>query len=68
MASSYLPSSQVSRINALKEKHSLLSDQIKEARKSVSVSDFYLTQLKKEKLVLKEEIEGIRNARQVANS
>lgn len=46
-------------LQALKEKHADLSRQIDEARKSRSTTDFYLTQLKKQKLVIKEKIEGI---------
>lgn len=46
-------------IKALKERHADLSRQIDEARKSRSTTDYYLTQLKKQKLVIKEKIEGI---------
>lgn len=53
-------SSQVARINALQEKHAILSSRIEEAQHSLSTTDFYLRQLKKQKLILKEEIEGIR--------
>lgn len=44
------------RVAALKEKHKLLSDRIDEARKRVSVSDFYVSDLKKKKLLIKEQI------------
>ena len=60
MAARYLSDTQISRINALRQKHRILSGQLDQARKSVSVSDFYLTQLKKQKLFLKEQIEGLR--------
>jgi hypothetical protein len=55
-----LASSQVSRIKALREKHTILSSRIEEAQHAPSTTDFYLRQLKKQKLLLKEEIEGLR--------
>jgi len=55
-----LLSSQSSRIEALRQRHSVLSSRIEEAYKRPSTTDFYLSQLKKQKLSLKEEIEGIR--------
>lgn len=47
------------KISALKEKHSALEERIHEAMKSPSTAsaDFYLKQLKKQKLVLKDAIE-----------
>ena len=45
---------------ALIQKHTALSCEIEAARKQPATTDFYLSQLKKQKLVLKEEIEGIR--------
>ena len=57
-------SSQVARLNALQEKHAMLSSRIEEAQHSLSTTDFYLRQLKKQKLILKEEIEGLRGHRQ----
>ena len=59
MAQRYLSDTQVSRINALRQKHRILSSQLDHARKNISVSDFYLTQLKKQKLFLKEQIERL---------
>jgi hypothetical protein len=56
-------SSQVSRLNALQEKHAALSSRIEEAQHSLSTTDFYLRQLKKQKLVLKEEIENLHGRR-----
>ena len=44
------------RIEALKEKHSALSHELEEARKKLSTPDFHLSQLKKEKLLVKEKI------------
>jgi hypothetical protein len=52
-------SSSENRIQALKSKHRTLELQIFEAQKSRATTDFYLRQLKKLKLVVKEEIEGI---------
>ncbi|MCB1682456.1 MAG: YdcH family protein [Rhodospirillales bacterium] len=49
-------------LKALKEKHADLSRQIEEARKDLSTTDFYLTQLKKQKLIIKEKIEGLCDA------
>lgn len=44
------------RIKALKEKHTALSQEIEEAQKNLSTTDFYLSQLKKQKLMVKEKI------------
>lgn len=49
-----------SRIEALKQKHAALKSRIDEMRGLPSTTDFYLNQLKKQKLMLKEQIEGIR--------
>jgi len=57
-----LLSAQKSRLDALKQRHSHLSSRIEEAHKSPSTTDLYLRQLKKEKLMLKEEIEGLRES------
>jgi len=61
-----LLSAQKSRLEALRQRHSVLSTRIEEAHKSPSTTDFYLRQLKKQKLVLKEEIEGIRESGQAS--
>lgn len=47
------------KIKALKNKHSVLENRIHEAMKSPSSAsaDFYLKQLKKQKLILKDTIE-----------
>ena len=47
------------RVQALKERHAALSEQIDEARKSLSTTDFYLNQLKKQKLKIKEKISAM---------
>ncbi len=43
-------------VKALKEKHIALSKQVEEAQKDLSTTSFYLNQLKKQKLVMKERI------------
>lgn len=58
----------LSRLNALREKHALFKSKIREAQKSPSTTDFYLNQLKKQKLMIKEEIEGIRQVKKVKAS
>lgn len=45
------------RIEALRAKHKKLSERIDEARKRISVSDYYVSDLKKKKLLVKEQIE-----------
>ena len=53
------PSNQ-NRLEALKKKHATLKMRIANEQKNPANADFYLKQLKKQKLILKEEIEGIR--------
>ncbi len=48
-----------SHIESLKEKHISLSNEIEEAQKNLSTTDFYLSQLKKQKLIVKEKIAAI---------
>ncbi len=55
-----LASSQGTRIKALQTKHNVISSQLEEAQNSPSATDFYLRQLKKQKLHLKDELEGLR--------
>lgn len=50
-----------SRLEALKGRHAILSRRVSDAQRSPSATDYLLSQLKKEKLRLKEEIEGIRS-------
>lgn len=45
------------RVDALRAKHKKLSERIDEARKRISTSDFYLSDLKKQKLLVKEQIQ-----------
>ena len=51
----------LSRLESLRKKHLLYKRQIKEAQRSPG-AEFYLKQLKKQKLLVKEEIEGIRES------
>ncbi|MGH1455637.1 MAG: DUF465 domain-containing protein [Alphaproteobacteria bacterium] len=41
---------------ALRQKHDELSRKVDEARKNISIPDMYLSQLKKEKLLIKEKL------------
>ena len=52
-------SSAVSRLEALKKKYTILDARIDEVRKRPFVGDFYLTQLKKQRLLIREEIEDL---------
>ncbi|MCY3983601.1 MAG: DUF465 domain-containing protein [Roseovarius sp.] len=45
-----------SHIDVLKNKHETLSRQVEEAQRAPGVSDFEITELKKQKLRIKEEI------------
>ncbi len=54
-------SSPASRIEALRHKHAILKHRIEQMQNLPSTTDFYLRQLKKQKLILKEVIEGIRS-------
>ncbi len=49
-----------SRIEVLKQKHAILKSRIEQEQRYPSAADFYLRQLKKQKLLLKEKIEKIR--------
>ncbi len=55
-----LEPSQDSYLEALRSKHALLSSRVKEAQKSPGTPDDALRLLKKQKLMIKEQIEGIR--------
>lgn len=50
------------RLDALKAKHKLLSQKIEHRQNIPSITDQEIVGLKREKLKLKEEIEGIRKA------
>lgn len=62
MPSRALNASHTSRLQALRKKHTVLSSQIEEELKRPYITDFYLKQLKKQKLLLKDEIENMREA------
>lgn len=49
------------RIKALSVKHSQISDFIEEMEKQPSTADYYLKQLKKQKLILKDTIVQLRD-------
>lgn len=49
-------------VEALMAKHARLSERIEAAQRDLSTTDFYLNQLKKQKLLVKEKIEGIRSS------
>ena len=60
MATATLNASQKSRIEALRNKHAILSNRVKEAQQNPGIPDDVVKLLKKQKLMLKEQIEGIR--------
>jgi hypothetical protein len=68
MPSRVLTSSQPSRIEALRARHAALNSRLEDAQKSPSTNDFFLRQLKKQKLMLKEEIEGLRASEERASA
>jgi hypothetical protein len=51
-----------SHLQELQKKHQVLSDQVEQAQQSLSTSDLEITELKKQKLRLKEQIERLQNA------
>lgn len=55
-------SSATSRLEALQAKHNALKSHIETEQRSPAATDFYLRQLKKQKLQLKEQIEDARRA------
>jgi len=63
MAIATLHSSQNSRLQSLRSKHENLSNRVKEAQSSPSIPDDMIQLLKKQKLMIKEQIEGIRAPR-----
>lgn len=48
-----------SRISELKKKHQTLSEEIEHAQRSPATDSLHLTEMKREKLKLKEEIERL---------
>jgi len=55
-------SSSSARVEALKAKHKTLSRRIETEQSRPFISEYQISELKREKLKLKEEIEGIRKA------
>ena len=51
-----------SHLDELRKKHRLLSDKVEDAQRSPSTDDLEITTLKKQKLLLKEEIERLAHA------
>lgn len=51
---------QPARVEALRARHSALAEKIEQEQLSPAASDWYIKDLKRQKLFLKEEIEGIR--------
>ena len=51
-----------SHLQELQKKHEKLSVKVEEAQRALSTDDFEITQLKKEKLRLKEEISRLQHA------
>lgn len=58
--------SYAAHLEALRKKHAQLESQIAENQKGRSTTDFYIKQLKKLKLLVKEEIETV--SRKTANA
>lgn len=61
MASASLKAAQESRLQSLRNKHAALSNRVKEAQTSPGIPDDIIKLLKKQKLMIKEQIEGIRS-------
>ncbi len=55
-----------SRVEALRKKHLAVEAQIIDAIKSPSMADYYIKNLKKQKLMIKEELEALRKERKSA--
>ncbi|NNF23869.1 MAG: DUF465 domain-containing protein [Rhodobacteraceae bacterium] len=51
-----------SHLQELQKKHQTLSTQVEEAQRSPGIDDIAITDLKKQKLRLKEQIERLQNA------
>ena len=51
-----------SRLEALVSRHAAIEQELEEEQRSFASSDYKITELKRKKLFLKEEIEGIRQA------
>ncbi len=51
-----------SHVEELRKKHQNLSDQVEEAQRCLGIPDIQITELKKQKLRIKEQIERLENA------
>lgn len=49
------------RVDSLRRKHALLSQEVEREEKSAYVNDRYIKMLKRQKLIIKEMIEGVSN-------
>ncbi len=50
-----------SRVETLREKHRLLSEEVEKAHSDLSTADYYLSQIKKQKLMVKQEQESAKS-------
>lgn len=50
------------RLESLRRKHNLLSQEVEREEKSAYVNDRYVKMLKRQKLIIKEMIEGVRDS------
>ncbi len=62
MHSTALASAQSARLDALRARHASLAKKIEQEQGRAAVSEWYVRDLKKQKLKLKEEIEELREA------
>ena len=61
MPYTFVPASNDAHLDALKTKHAKLSDRIETVQKRFFVDNQEIVRLKRQKLKIKEEIEGIRS-------
>jgi hypothetical protein len=54
-----MPMSLSSHLEELRKKHQVLSEQVEDAQRSPSFDDLHITELKKQKLRIKEEIQRL---------
>ncbi len=67
MSAQTMSSAYLSRLEALKNKHAIIDTRIDDAQKPPGREDFYLKQLKKQRLLIKEEIETMREKTSAAS-
>ena len=61
MQSAHLASAHLNRLDALRARHAALSDKIDSEQSRAAFSEWYVRDLKKQKLRLKEEIEDLKD-------